>query len=188
MPRGWVARIELERVLFPLEKAKVWASSEPKSRGALGATRRHVSGGFSLGMQVTGRYVRAPPPRGYQTAPRFALTTGVTEAKRGVGRLVSPRDQGYRRRHVSLRRPGLPKRNVASDATFRLATRVTEGKRGVELHRPANRWRWLASTFPRRLWLAKARGIVRRRHVSWSTLVSQGAWCHPTPRFLVDPG
>ena len=94
-PRGWVARIELERVLFPLEKAKVWASSEPKSRGALGATRRHVSGGFSLGIQVTGTYLRAPPPRGYQTAPRFAPATGVTEAKRGVGRHVSPCGQGY---------------------------------------------------------------------------------------------
>ena len=139
-PRGWVARIELERVLFPFEKAKVWASSEPKSRGPSAPRRRHVSDGFSLGIQVTGTYVRAPPPRGYQTAPRFAPATGVTEAKRGVGRHVSPRDQGYR------------------SETWRRAS-------------------------PARQQMALA-----RLHVSLPTLVSQGAWRHPTPRFLVDPG
>ena len=42
MPRVWVARIELERVLFPLEKARVEAFSEPKSQGP----RRHKTPRF----------------------------------------------------------------------------------------------------------------------------------------------
>ena len=42
MPRVWVARIELERVLFPLEKARVEAFSETKSQGP----RRHKTPRF----------------------------------------------------------------------------------------------------------------------------------------------
>ena len=45
LPRVWVARIELERVLFPLQKARVEAFSEPKSR-ALDATKTPRFGRF----------------------------------------------------------------------------------------------------------------------------------------------
>ena len=52
LARGWVARTELERVLFPLEKAKAQASLEPKSQGPSTARDGAFLGGFSFGIAL----------------------------------------------------------------------------------------------------------------------------------------
>ena len=113
-PRGWVARTELERVLFPLEKAKAQASLEPKSRGPSTQRRRIVSGGFSYGIALNSSYVQILPGQGYQTTPRFAPVTLGRPSSPGETRRPTPRfasaTLGYpsclsetwrRRRHVS---------------------------------------------------------------------------------------
>ena len=92
-PRGWVARTELERVLFPLEKAKAQASLEPKSRGPSTARRRRVSGGLRYGI-ATKLNLCAKSPR-----------PGL------------PDDGAFRSGNPWS--PEFPKRNVASDGAFR---------------------------------------------------------------------
>ena len=91
----WVARTEWERVLFPPERAGAEASSEPKSRGLSTPRDATFRGGFRPETQLS-VFNLAPPPGGATRRRHVSLRRPrVGEAKRGVGRHVSPRDQGY---------------------------------------------------------------------------------------------